>query len=133
MISPIRAVVGFRPAALVLALGIWVLSGSTVQAQSAGHCITYNGDPAYGGPSGPLPYFGTFGLGYPGYGLDFTEGCTMGYHFRNYPNESHEVNWCDAIFRRLDYAPPWGDPYTNPAALGVWPPYSAPVGYYPRP
>jgi hypothetical protein len=92
----------------------------------------------YGPPSGAAGYrgvvygghapgYGAFGPGYPGYGLDYVHGCVLGYHRRHNSGEPSVRNWCSYVLGRECLYPYVADPYTDPAALGFWPPYSAPV------
>ena len=86
------------------------------------------GNAAYGGAVpivyGPGP--GTFGIGYPGYGLEHGHGCTVGIH---HGRQGHFArNWCSDLLAKECFYPYYADPYSDPAAaLGFWPPYSAPV------
>ena len=71
---------------------------------------------------------GSFGPGYPGYGLEYVHGCAMGFHHRHYPGEFSVRNWCSDVLGRECVYPYVADPYSDPvAALGFWPPYSAPI------
>ena len=93
----------------------------------------------YGGPSGNTGYrgavqaghgpgHGTFGLGYPGFGLDYVHGSAMAYHRRHYPRGLGDGNWCTDVLGKECLYPYVVDPYSDPAAaLGFWPHYSAPV------
>lgn len=86
--------------------------------------------PAHGGAVsggyGPAP--GTFGLGYPGFGLDYVHGSAMASHRRHYPRGLGDGNWCTYVRGKECLYPYVVDPYSDPAAaLGFWPPYSAPV------
>lgn len=140
MFSPVRGVGGFRLTAMALALGILGLSERSAMAQGpgiGGGGYGYGG-PAYGMPVAPSgfygappvasgPGFGRFGPGYPGFGLDYgCEGCwfphrqTMkGYSLRN---------WGSYVLGKECLYPYVADPYSDPAAaMGFWPPYSAPI------
>jgi hypothetical protein len=85
--------------------------------------------PGYGGavPGVDGPGHGTFGLGYPGFGLDYVHGSAMAYHHRHYPRGLDDGNWCTYVLGKECLYPYVADPYGDPAALGFWPPYSAPV------
>jgi PDZ domain len=95
-------------------------------SNSSSGVVGYGGyGPAYGtfGPG-----YGTFGPGYPGYGLEYVHGCALGSYLRNHPGEFSAHNWCSYVLGRECLYPYVADPYTDPAAaLGFWPPYSAPV------
>jgi hypothetical protein len=86
----------------------------------------------YGGiPDVATPSFGTFGLGYPGFGLDYghTGGCLP--HRRTEKGFSIH-RWGSYVLGKECLDPYVADPYGNPAALGFWPPYSAPAAGAPR-
>jgi hypothetical protein len=89
----------------------------------------YAGGVGYAGavPVGYGPESGVYGLGYPGYGLDYVHGCAMGYHRRHYPGEFSARNWCSYVLGKECLYPYVADPYSDPAAAVPWPPYSAPV------
>jgi hypothetical protein len=114
---------GFPLMAMAMALGIWGLSGRSALAQGGG----------LGGGAGAVyaghgPGNETFGLGYPGFGLDYVHGSAMAYHRRHYPRGLGDGNWCTDVLGKECLYPYVVDPYSDPAAaLGFWPPYSAPV------
>ncbi len=151
MFSRVRGVGGFPFAAMALAVGIWGLSGRSAMAQGGlggGVGAGIDGGPAYGvsgvpagsyvAPPGGAGYRGTvyggygpgngtFGLGYPGYGLDYVHGCAAGYHHRHFGREITLRSWCSDVLGKECLYPYVADPYSDPrAALGFWPPYSAP-------
>lgn len=70
---------------------------------------------------------GTFGPGYPGYGLEYDLGC--GNHsLRRQLRQASLHRWGASVLGREYLYPFVADPYTDPrTALGFWPPYSAPV------
>jgi hypothetical protein len=153
MVPPVRGVGGFRLMTMALALGIWGLSGSSVMAQGGGAGVPaasgvgagYTGGPAYGVPgvpSGPYgvpsggagytyvgygPGPGIFMPGYPGYGLEYS--CRDGVHdIHRHLRQGSVHQWGAYVLGKECLYPYVADPYTDPrAALGFWPPYSAPV------
>jgi hypothetical protein len=117
---------GFRCPAVGLAILIWGFAGGSAQAQSAGpiHGPGYGygqGIPVY---QGPPP--GVFAPGYHGFGLDY--GCERRCfpRFRN-PQEPTPGCWSSYVLGKECLYPYVADPYGDPRAFGVWPPYSAPV------
>ncbi len=77
---------------------------------------------------GQAPGYGTFGPGYPGFGLEYVHGCALRYHHRQFPGEPSLRNWGSYLLGEECLYPYVADPYSDPAAgLGFWPPYSAPV------
>ena len=141
MLSLLRGVGGVPVTACILALGISGLSGSSARAQGVyGAGVGYvppvmtghHGAPlgyVYPGGNVPMygPNYGTFGLGTPGFGLDYVGGCALRYHCRNYPGDLSLHHWGSDLCLKENLAPMMIDPYSGPAALGFWPPYSAPV------
>ncbi len=119
--------------------------GAGVQGSIAGYG---SGGPSYGAPGVPSgaygapadgpsyrgaaygghgPGDGTFGLGYPGFGLDYVHGSAMAHHHRHYPRGLGDGNWCTYVLGKECLYPYMVDPYSDSAAPGFWPPYSAPV------
>lgn len=122
MFSRFRGVGGLP--LIALALGIWGFSGGSAAAQCCGGGV---GPGAYGGyPDVATPSFGTFGLGYPGYGLDY--GHTGGFFPHRQTEKGYSIHrWASYVLGRECLDPYVADPYSSPAAFGVWPPYSAPA------
>jgi hypothetical protein len=86
------------------------------------------GSAGYAGPVyvGYGPGLGIFGPGYPGYGLEYDCGC--GNHsLRRQLREASIHNWGAYVLGKECLYPYVADPYSDPRALGFWPPYSAPV------
>jgi hypothetical protein len=127
---------------MTLALGISGFSGRSAMAQGGGG-QTGSGT-AYSAPGVPPGYYGapryagavhggyglgygTIGPGYPGFGLDY--GCEGGCWFpHRHDSERLSVrNWCANVLGKQCLYPYMADPYSDPRALGFWPPYSAPV------
>ena len=132
MFARVRGVGGFPFAAMALALGIWGLAGRPALAQGggpgagagAGHRVVIDGGYGLG--------YGSFGPGYPGYGLEYVHGCGLGHHHRDHPGELSVRNWCSDVMGRECLYPYVADPYSDPmAAMGFWPPYSAPIASVP--
>ena len=122
MISRSRGVGGFP--LIGLALAIWGLSGGSAMAQGVGAgAAPY----VYGGiPDVATPGFGTFGLGYHGFGLDY--GHRGGCFPRPQTERGYSIHrWGAYVLGKECLDPYVADPYSHPAALGFWPPYSAPV------
>ncbi len=149
MFSLVRGAGGFPVATMALALGLWGLSGRPTMAQGTTGClgttcIAPMPSPrtipiyAYGGPAhgngvclpgaygAPGMGYGTFGLGYPGFGLDYT-GCRCVLHQGNFLSDLSIHNWGAYVCGKENMCPYVAYPYDNPAALGFWPPYSAPA------
>ncbi len=153
MSSLLRGPGGFPLTAMAMAVGTWILGGQPAMAQCAGTgggcgsaCITPLPGPktipiyAYGGPAygnsvylpgadglpPGTPGFGTFGLGYPGFGLDYT-GCRSALHQGHFLDDLSVHNWGAYVQGKECMDPYLAYPYDSPAALGFWPPYSAPV------
>ena len=132
MFSPVRGVGGSRLTAMALVLGIWGLSGRSALAQDGyrGPAYGVRGVPSslYGVPAGGYgPGYGTFGPGYPGFGLD--AGCAgSGHVLHRHLREGSVRAWGSYVLGKECLYPYVADPYSDPrAALGFWPPYSAPV------
>ena len=102
-----------------------LLQALTAPASGAGYRVVVDGGYELGE--------GSFGPGYPGYGLEYVHGCAMGFHHRHYPGEFSVRNWCSDVLGRECLYPYVADPYSDPmAALGFWPPYSAPIASVPN-
>jgi hypothetical protein len=111
---------------MALALVICGLSGRAAMAQDG------FGGPAYGVPSGvygPGYGYGTFGPGYPGFGLEYGCGCGSSFPLIHRELRQSSVHaWGAYVLGKECLYPYVADPYSDPrAALGFWPPYSAPV------
>jgi hypothetical protein len=146
MSSPVRRVGGFPLSAMALAAAIWGFSGRAAMAQGGGNDAY--GAPAYGvagGPAGPYGAYsggagctgvdygpsGIFGPGYPGFGLEYCsrDAC---HSIHRHLREGSLGNWVADVSGRECLDPYLADPYSDPkAALGFWPPYSAPVASVP--
>jgi hypothetical protein len=145
---PVRGVGGLPLTAMALALGIWGFPGRSAMAQAGGVGGAVGagivggqtgGGTAYSGPGIPPGYYGgavhggygpgygTFGPGYPGFGLDY--GCEGGCWFphRHDSDRPSVRRWCSYVLGGECLYPYVADPYSDPRALGFWPPYSAPV------
>ncbi len=108
---------------MALALGIWGLSGGSAMAQGGGAGAAYCGA-VHGGYG---PGYGGFGPGYPGFGLDYGYGSGCLPHRQTLRGFSVR-NWGSYVLGRECLYPYVADPYSDPkAALGFWPPYSAPI------
>lgn len=148
MFSLVRGAGGFPVMAMALALGIGGLSSRPAMAQGGVGCfgttcitpmpspktipIYAYGGPAYGNAVGlPGAYGapgmgpGTFGLGYPGFGLDYT-GCRCTLHQGHFLSDLSIHNWGAYVCGKENMYPYVADPYSDPSVLGFWPPYSAP-------
>lgn len=131
MVSRTRGVGGLPLTALALAFGIGVSSGRPAVAQVGFVAPAHGGHRVppgvYGPPAGaPMPGLGTFGPGYPGFGLEYGPGCVLrqGPFLRGLSIH----NWGRYVLGKEDLYPYIADPYGDPAgAMVPWPPYSAPV------
>jgi hypothetical protein len=140
MFPLVRGAGGFPLTAVALALGIWGLSGGLAMAQGGRNsgaggqssmAVYSYGAPAYTVPSVPSGYDGAppgiFGLGYPGFGLDY--GCQSGCHLPHPQTErGFSIHrWGSYLLGKECLYPYVADPYSDPSVLGFWPPYSAPI------
>jgi hypothetical protein len=100
---------------------------------SSGLHVARYANAGYAGPVsiGYGPGLGIFGPGYPGYGLEYDCGC--GHHsLRRHLREASLHNWGGYVLGKQCLYPYVADPYSDPkAALGFWPPYSAPTANTP--
>jgi hypothetical protein len=140
MFSPVRGAGGFPLTAMVLAWGIWGLSGGSALAQGGPNsgaggpnaaAVPGYVAPAYGAPGvapgyyGPPP--GIFGIGYPGFGLDYgcRDRCCLPHPQTERGLSVHR--WGAYVLGKECMYPYVADPYSDPSVLGFWPSYSAPV------
>jgi hypothetical protein len=142
-------------AAIALAFGIWDLCSSSAMAQVAGigggriavgpggrnslpgygdGGMAYGIPPAYPAVSSSAGYhgavsagYGTFGPGYPGYGLEYVRGCALSFHLHHGRGGGPTPNWCSSVLGKECLYPYVADPYSDPAAAGFWRRYAAPT------
>lgn len=132
MFSPVRGAGRSRLTAIALALGVWGVCGGEARAQHCGPGVP----PGAYDSSGPVqgPRFGTFGPGYPGYGLEYV---THGLHVTPRPHVLRGASicqWASSVRGQECMYPYVADPYIDPrGAMVPWPPYSAPVAGSPAP
>ncbi len=140
MFPMFRGAGGFPLTAMALALGISGLSGRSALAQDgpssgaggrSSTAVYGYGTPAHGAPVAPPgsygPPPGIFGIGYPGFGLDY--GCRDRCWFPH-PQTERGLSihrWGAYVLGKECLYPFVADPYSDPSVLGFWPPYSAPV------
>lgn len=145
MFPPARSLGGYPLMAMALALGIWGSSERSAVAQGAyggGGAGAVAGGPVgqypapgygYGGSDSGVPagFYdappGIFAPGYHGFGLDY--GCGKGCLPHRQTERGLSVHrWASYVLGKECLYPYVADPYSDPAAaLGFWPPYSAPV------
>lgn len=131
--------VGWRLAAVAVAMGLWGLCGGSAMAQGMGFPAGAFGTPYSGAVYGqagaaPVAYgldYGRFGPGYPGFGLEYGRG-NRHFTIHRYGVDKNPSggNWLGYVLGRENLHPYCADPYTDPrGAMVPWPPYSALVGW----